>query len=333
MKRILFYYSLIFILLTLFSCDLFEKPIEKPIETYYSVIYNGNGSTGGTVPVDPTLYKLNRVVTVLGNTGSLGKEDYIFAGWNTKADGTGTGRLEGSSFYISDNITLYAQWTDSGILQFVSGTYRVDERGGSISLDVTRTEASKGEVAISFATADDTAVSGKDYTGTSGTLSWADGEAGTKTIRVFILDDDKSEGNQTFLVALSAPTGGAAIGAGSVAEVIILDDEPSRLIMIYPSRIKFGTVKVGKYSSIYIDISNYIHSNQNLTGAVNLTYGEFLITGAGNFTLWPGQTIRVWITFSPRSVGVKESNLIISHNATNILVPIIVPVSGTGGNP
>ena len=84
----------------------------------YTVTYNGNGNTAGTVPVDPTSpYEYGATVTVLGNTGDLtrindGGTSYRFTGWNTKADGSGLDQAEGSYFTMDAfPVTLYAQWT------------------------------------------------------------------------------------------------------------------------------------------------------------------------------------------------------------------------------
>ena len=78
----------------------------------YSVTYNGNGSTGGTVPADSGAYQSGTTVTVLGNTGTLVKAGSTFIGWNTLADGTGTDRAAASTFAIgAANVTLYAKWT------------------------------------------------------------------------------------------------------------------------------------------------------------------------------------------------------------------------------
>lgn len=46
----------------------------------YSVTYAGNGSTSGSVPTDGNAYLAGVTVTVLGNTGSLAKTGYTFAG-------------------------------------------------------------------------------------------------------------------------------------------------------------------------------------------------------------------------------------------------------------
>lgn len=104
-----------------------------------SVTYNGNGSTAGTVPVDPlSPYEYGVTVTVLGNTGGLtrindGGTSYYFTGWNTKADGSGTNQAEGFTFTMgASNVTLYAQWTPyvlrdigpaGGLIFYDNGSY------------------------------------------------------------------------------------------------------------------------------------------------------------------------------------------------------------------
>jgi uncharacterized repeat protein (TIGR02543 family) len=79
--------------------------------TSHTVTYNGNGSDGGTVPVDSSSYAEGATVTV-ASVGTLVKTGNTFIGWNTAADGSGTARLAGSTFIMgTTNVTLYAQWT------------------------------------------------------------------------------------------------------------------------------------------------------------------------------------------------------------------------------
>ena len=81
----------------------------------YAVTYDGNGNTGGSVPVDGSTYLFADPVTVLGNTESLVKTGCTFAGWNTVADGSGTTYNGGNIFFMGDlNVTLYAQWACAG---------------------------------------------------------------------------------------------------------------------------------------------------------------------------------------------------------------------------
>jgi hypothetical protein len=77
----------------------------------YTVTYDANGATGGIVPVDSTTYEETQMVTVIGNTGSLVKDHFAFAGWNTAADGSGTNYAPGQQFQMgSANVTLYVKW-------------------------------------------------------------------------------------------------------------------------------------------------------------------------------------------------------------------------------
>ena len=57
-------------------------------QSTYGVTYNGNGSSGGSVPVDATSYAPGAIATVLGNTGVLVNPGFQFAGWNSAAMST-----------------------------------------------------------------------------------------------------------------------------------------------------------------------------------------------------------------------------------------------------
>jgi len=53
----------------------------------YSVTYDGNGSTGGTVPPVQGFTVASPVK--ISGAGALTRTDFTFAGWNTATDGTG----------------------------------------------------------------------------------------------------------------------------------------------------------------------------------------------------------------------------------------------------
>lgn len=76
-----------------------------------SVIYNANTSTGGSVPVDVNTYPACSSAYVLNNSGGLEKDGYVFAGWDTSPDGSGTRYAAGAVAEIgATDVTLYAQW-------------------------------------------------------------------------------------------------------------------------------------------------------------------------------------------------------------------------------
>ena len=76
----------------------------------FTVTYDGNGATGGSVPVDGTAYTSGDQVTVLGNTGNLSLPGGQFVYWNTADDGSGALQGPGAKFTITSDVTLFAQW-------------------------------------------------------------------------------------------------------------------------------------------------------------------------------------------------------------------------------
>lgn len=81
----------------------------------YTVTYDGNSHTGGSPPTDNNTYSAGATVTVLSNSGSLTKEGYVFQGWNTRTDGSGTQYSPGNTFAMgTSSVVLYARWTPSG---------------------------------------------------------------------------------------------------------------------------------------------------------------------------------------------------------------------------
>ncbi|MDZ4250381.1 MAG: InlB B-repeat-containing protein, partial [Candidatus Nanopelagicales bacterium] len=96
----------------------------------YPVAYDGNGFDGGSVPASAS-HATDSTVTVLGNTGSLVKTGYTFAGWNTQAGGGGTGYAPGATFTMpADAVTLYAQWE---ALPMRTVTFNANDGAGSMS--------------------------------------------------------------------------------------------------------------------------------------------------------------------------------------------------------
>ena len=78
----------------------------------YTVTYDKNGATGGTVPQNNKTYEEKDNVTVQGNSGQLVRTNYMFKGWNTSADGKGASYTANATFGMGQaNVTLYAEWT------------------------------------------------------------------------------------------------------------------------------------------------------------------------------------------------------------------------------
>jgi len=106
--------------------------------------------------------------------------------------------------------------TESGILQFSSANYSVNENGGSVTITVNRVGGSSGAISANYTSSDGTATVGSDYTQTTGTLNWDDGDSSEKTFTVPIIDDGNSEGPETFTLSLSDPVSGENLDNATV---------------------------------------------------------------------------------------------------------------------
>jgi hypothetical protein len=111
---------------------------------------------------------------------------------------------------------------NAGVLQFEFVDLTVAEGDIRSQLRVTRTGGSTGAVSVHFGSYGLTATELWDYGALEGTLRWEHGDTSAKSIRVSInIDGEDAEPDERFRVALSRPTGGATLGAASVAEVTI----------------------------------------------------------------------------------------------------------------
>lgn len=80
----------------------------------YTVTYEGNGATGGDVPIDPNNpYFEGDAVTVIGNVGDLTRVGFIFVGWTMNPIGGGPVYRAGDMFTMpAENVVLYALWEE-----------------------------------------------------------------------------------------------------------------------------------------------------------------------------------------------------------------------------
>ncbi len=123
--------------------------------------------------------------------------------------------------------TLIIQDDDlPGVFKVDKGTYTVLESAPSLAIIVRRTGTSlAGNVSVNYATVDGTASSEgtpRDYTATSGTLTFAANET-ARTVTIPLLKDNLVDGDKTFSFVLSEPSSGATLGAPSTAVVTIKD--------------------------------------------------------------------------------------------------------------
>ena len=94
-----------------------------------------------------------------------------------------------------------------------------------ISFEVTLTAAASEPVTVDWSTADGTATADEDYVASSGTLTFAAGEA-ARTIEVSVLDDAHDEGEETFALRLSGAAGAELADAEATGTIANSDPMP-----------------------------------------------------------------------------------------------------------
>ena len=147
---------------------------------------------------------------------------------------------------VVDDVTVLEGDVDTSLVQFT----------------VTRVGFATETTTVNYATAAGTAISGTDYTATSGTLTFAPGET-TKTITVEVLGDMDVERDETFSLVLSDAVGsGIADGQGIATiqkdDFLDVDLELSLLIDVSGSVDNNEyNIQVGGYASVFDDPTIY----------------------------------------------------------------------------
>ena len=107
----------------------------------------------------------------------------------------------------------------------IAGAKAKEGKDESLDFAVTLNRAAAHEVSVDYATADETATAGSDYTATSGTLTFAAGET-AKTVSVPLLDDAIDEGKEVMRLLLSNPRGAYLRNVHRQAKGVIRNADP-----------------------------------------------------------------------------------------------------------
>ncbi|QRM33457.1 cellulase family glycosylhydrolase (plasmid) [Microvirga sp. VF16] len=217
-----------------------SKASSEAITVNYATA-NGTAQAGadyvaksGTLTFAPGETSKTIAVAVIGDTTVEANESFrLDLSSPTKAtiaDG------QGAVTITNDDVTApmaALSVSDVRILEGQSGTMNA-------VFTVSLSGASTGPVAVSYATEDETAVAGADYTPKSGTLTFAPGET-SKTVAVSILSDILSEQNESFKFNLSSASG-ATIAQAQGTGTILDDDQaaPTSTITVADISVQEG---------------------------------------------------------------------------------------------
>jgi uncharacterized repeat protein (TIGR02543 family) len=107
-------------------------PLDSAPATFTITFHANEGE--GAAPTDGRTY-VSGESAILPNQGELTRSGYVFAGWNTAADGNGYDYPVGGSITVTSNITLYATWRLATAPATFTITYHANGGDGAAPID------------------------------------------------------------------------------------------------------------------------------------------------------------------------------------------------------
>ena len=200
----------------------------------------------------------------------------------------------------------------------------IDENQGNptqLSFTITLDRASSSIVTVDYATANDTAEAGTDYTATSGTLTFAAGEI-SKLVQITVHGDQTTESNETVFLNLSNANNATIQVAQGVGTIV--NDDPNPLITM-------DDVSMNEGNSGTSAVSMQVHLNHDSAFDVTVDYatsngtataGIDYVATSGTLTFAPGETVKtIQITLNGDS-GYENNETFYVHlsNAFGVTV-------------
>ncbi|MCI6379418.1 MAG: InlB B-repeat-containing protein [Erysipelotrichaceae bacterium] len=128
--------------------------LESIVQAKITVVYHGNGNTGGSAPTDNQTYYADQIVTLKGKA-DLEKTGYTFKGWSLLENGE---VIDGNTIDLSkiqsiqegaQILNLYAQWTPAEGTAYKVEHYKVNAEGTSATLFDTENLTGTTEQSVS----------------------------------------------------------------------------------------------------------------------------------------------------------------------------------------
>lgn len=218
-------------------------------------------------------------------------------------------------------------FAQTATIRFSVSTATANEPGGVGLISVVRSVNTASQVSVDYSTSNGTAQDGLDYNAVFGTLTFLSGET-KKTISVPIIDDVLNENNETIIVTLSNPAGGAALGTPNTALLIIVDDDPAPSLSINDVTVTEGNA--GTVDAVFT-VSLSFQSGKTVfvdygVGGVTASAGDDFLPSSGTFSFLPGEiskTITVVTNGDVLNEADETYNIVLSSAVNADLVKSI----------
>jgi DNA-binding beta-propeller fold protein YncE len=259
-------------------------------------------------------------------------------------------RFDSQGNYLDDPVSSAASSLSSpiGMIFDAQGDLLVSSRDTnavdeySSGVVVSLSSASSTPVSVNYATADGTATAGTDYTAQSGTVTFAPGQT-SRLILLVTHYGSTVDGNETFSVQLSNPTGGATIANGNGVVMIVEPTWPQLSIsnasaiegdttahyrgaFVQSPGNQFNPITFGPDGNMYAAVGT--GPGYNTIERFNSTTGAFM----GTFASGPINGVRT-ILFRNGYVYVASeyTNQVLQYNATTGAYVGVFVAAGSGG--
>ena len=224
----------------------------------------------------------------------------------------------------------------AGSVQFAIPSFHVIEDVVFAKVNVIRVGGSTGTLTVGFLTSDGNAIAGQDYTSTTGTLTFLNGET-SKTIQVPITNDTTTEPDETFTLALNAANV-EALGAPTSIPITIQDRNTVPSLLSFDATVIEGDtgtkqalfeVRLSAATGRTVSV-NFATANFSASGLASCnTAGADFVTTAGTITFQPG-TFSINIPVTICGDTSAEANEVFGVNLSNVSNATIANGLGIG---
>ena len=212
-------------------------------------------------------------------------------------------------------------------IAFSASSYSVNENAGTVTITASRIGRTSGAVSVNYGTANGTGMAGIDYTASTGTLTWADGDLAAKTFTIPIIDSPGYTVDKTVNLTLSYLSGSNVILTNpKTATLHIVENEPAPASTI---AFNAATYTVNENAGTKTITVNRAGSS---TGAISVSYatadgtalaGTDYTANAGTLTWADGDLAAKSFT-----VAITDNSVFSANKTVNL---ILSALSGNAG--
>ena len=225
-----------------------------------------------------------------------------------------------------------------GSVQFSSSSFFVIEDVGVATVTVQRVGGFSGALSVEYETTNGTAIAGQDYTASSGTVNFANGET-SQTIQIPITNDSTTEPDETFTVSLKNPSALDSLGAPMSMVITIQDQNTVPALLEFGANVTEGDVGTTTQMLLEVRLSavtgrtvsvDYATADFNASsGAACGTQGVDYEPVSGKLTFQPG-TFSMFVPVKICGDKSAEANETFTFNLSKAVNATIADGQGIG---